>query len=48
MLVIWIKKKYSKFSYCHTGLGAGCSTKETINLTASFLDHFNKNQEKTI
>ena len=30
MLVILIKKKKkSKFSYCHTGLDAVCSTKES-------------------
>ena len=45
MLVILIKKKYSTFSYCYTGQGAGCSTKEAI--TASFVEHFNENQENT-
>ena len=39
-------KKYSKFSYCYTGLGAGCSTKEAI--TASFVEHFNENEGNTI
>ena len=39
------QKRFSKFSYCHTGLGAGCSTKEAI--TASFVEHFKENQENT-
>ena len=39
-------KNYSEFSYCYTGLGAGCSTKEAI--TASFVEHFNENQEVTM
>ena len=25
------QKEYSKFSYCYTDLGAGCSAKETID-----------------
>ena len=29
-------EKYSKFSYCYTGLGAECSTKEAI--TAYFVE----------
>ena len=40
------RKKYSKFSHCYTGLGASCSPKEAI--TASFVEHFNENQENTI
>ena len=40
------QKKYSKFSYCYTGLGTGCSTKEAI--TASFVEHSKENQENTI
>ena len=40
------QKAYSKFSYCYTGIGVGCSTKEPI--TATFVEHFNKNQENTI
>ena len=40
------QKKYSKFSYCYTGLGAGYSTKEAI--TASFVEHFNENQGNTL
>ena len=46
MFQILIKKnKYSKFSYCYAGLGAGCSTKEAI--TASFVENFKENQENT-
>ena len=46
MFQILIKKnKYSKFSYCYSGLGAGCSTKEAT--TASFIENFNENQENT-
>ena len=40
------QKKYSKFSYCYTGLGTGHSTKEVIE--ASFVEHFKENQENTI
>ena len=39
-------KNYSEFSYCYTGLGAGCSTKEVIR--AYFVEHFNENQGNTI
>ena len=46
MLVILIQKNiYSKFYYCYTGLGAGCSTKEAI--TASFVENFKENRENT-
>ena len=30
LLVNLIKKRYSTFSYCYTGLDAGCSVKEAI------------------
>ena len=39
------QNKYSKFSYCYTDLGAGCSTKEAI--TASFVEHFKENEANT-
>ena len=39
------QEKHSKFSYCYTDLGAGCSTKEAI--TASLAEDFNENQENT-
>ena len=39
-------KKYSKFFYCYTGLGAGCSTKEAI--ATSLEKHFNENQGNMI
>ena len=38
--IIFQKKNYSKFSYCYTGLGAGCSTKQAI--TASFVEEIKK------
>ena len=44
-LVILIKKKYSKSSYCYTDLGAACYTKEAI--TAFFVEQFKENQENT-
>ena len=34
------QKRYSKFSYCHSGLGRGYSTKKVI--TAFFLEYFKK------
>ena len=39
------QKRYSKFSDCYTGLGAGCPRKEGV--TASFVEHFKENQENT-
>ena len=44
MLVMLIKKKRLKFSYCYTGLGAGWSTKEAIKF---FVEHFKEKQENT-
>ena len=40
------QKKCSKFFYCYTGLGAGCSKKEAI--TASFVEQFKESQENAI
>ena len=39
------QKRYSKFSDCYTGLGAGCPAKEGV--TAFFVEHFKENQKNT-
>ena len=48
MLVILIKKTYSKFSYCYTGLGARCSSRKKKTITTSFEKHFKENQASTL
>ena len=45
MLVNFVKKKYSKFSYCYTGVDAGCSTKEASDIF--FVEHSKENHENT-